>query len=138
MVRAFMTLKLAAVAAMVALFLGGAPAVRAGGPELAGTAWASPTKLDDGERGVLVMAFNDEGEFMLLVCNSDGEVLKKVQGTYKVRGDMLRLFVKGKEIAHEEIVSVSRASLVTEADSGKQTSWKRYAPKKTKTTADGE
>jgi uncharacterized protein (TIGR03066 family) len=132
MVRAITSLKLgAAVLALVAIFLGGhTNAANAAGPtaaSLENTAWVTTIKTEQG-KGILLMVFNDEGEFVLTVANTDGDVLKKIKGTYTVKSGKLTLFVDGKKFATEEIVTLTRNQLVTEDQNEKQTIWKRYTP----------
>jgi hypothetical protein len=131
MVRAM--LKLAGVVAAVVAMFGGAQAAAAApaAGKLAGTAWTAPIKVDGEVRGAALMAFSEEDdEFLLVFVNAEGEQVKKVKGTYTLRGNVLTLFKDGKAFAREEVTTLSRSSLVTETQEGKETNWKRYTPKK--------
>jgi Lipocalin-like domain len=137
MVRAM--LKLAGVVAAVLALFGGPQAVQAANKaSLAGTAWVSPIKVEGEVKGALVMAFSaEDDEFLLVAFNSDGEPVKKIKGTYTFKNNVLTLYVDEKPFAREEVTELTQTRLVTEDAKGKETSWKRYTPKK-KRPADDE
>src|SRR5690348_16625303 len=108
MVRA--TLKLAAVAVAMVALLGGSTALAAGQASLAGTAWKTTMKKGGEVTGTLFMAFNEDEEFLLLVADTDGDIVKKVKGTYTFRNGMLVLSVDGQPFAREEVTELTRSA----------------------------
>ena len=99
------------------------------GMSLAKTAWISPMQFANGETGYAALAFNDQGQFLLMTADSNGTTLGKLTGTFQVvNGFLILVDASGKTIGHEYVVSVNDFQLVTKAE-GKVTTWNRLPAK---------
>ena len=93
---------------------------------LARTAWTAPLQLQDGRSVEMMVAFNAQGEFLLIVGDKNGAVLSKITGTYQVvNGYVQFMDAQGKIFAGEYIVSVNAFAMVTKNGNGQVTNWSR-------------
>jgi hypothetical protein len=93
--------------------------------KLTGTAWRTKTELDNGDEAHLGVLFKANGKFLLVVSDADDrEILKKVEGSYEIDGDLISFYRGGKLIAQEKVLSLRGSRLVTESKTGK-TTWRK-------------
>ena len=90
------------------------------------TAWIGETTDSSGKKVATAMTFREDGAFFFFLDVGGGKI-EKLEGTYTIEGDLIKLSVMGNNLTLE-VVSFDSKSLVTSGKSGK-IKWDRIPPK---------